>query len=216
MLQDLLTPPLLKAAMPQASEHNVLRFVPALVTTMTHYSITGTLRVAHFLAQVAQESGQLAFTEELASGAAYEGRADLGNTEPGDGPRFKGRGLIQLTGRANYAAFGRFVALDLLTDPKRVQSTPRQPPTPAARHHRTPCQQWSTCQLPQVSRKLPLLQQSIAGPQIQGASRDPDKQQPLPSTAGSTGVQRSHGIIGAVPLSRPATAFERVESWPSG
>jgi putative chitinase len=69
------------------------------------------------LAQVCHESGQLRYTEEIASGEAYEGRVDLGNTEPGDGRRFKGRGLIQLTGRSNYAAFGRSLGRDFTTDP---------------------------------------------------------------------------------------------------
>lgn len=71
--------------------------------------------MAHFLAQVGHESGDLRYTEELASGDAYEGRADLGNTQAGDGPRFKGRGLIQLTGRANYVAFGAARRRDFVT-----------------------------------------------------------------------------------------------------
>jgi putative chitinase len=50
----------------------------------------------------------------LANGAAYEGRSDLGNTKKGDGPRFKGRGLIQLTGRSNYASYGKYANLNLL------------------------------------------------------------------------------------------------------
>lgn len=60
------------------------------------------LRLVHFLAQIAHESAHLTTTREFASGRAYEGRKDLGNTKPGDGERYRGRGLIQTTGRANY------------------------------------------------------------------------------------------------------------------
>jgi putative chitinase len=83
---------------------------------MAAAQINTPLRIAHFFAQCGHESGDLLYTEELASGAAYEGRADLGNTQPGDGPRFKGRGLIQLTGRANYTAYGQTVGIDLTVD----------------------------------------------------------------------------------------------------
>lgn len=76
------------------------------------------LRLAHFLAQVGHESGSFKYMEEIASGSAYEGRANLGNTQPGDGVRFKGRGPIQITGRANYRYFGRQIGIDLERRPE--------------------------------------------------------------------------------------------------
>jgi putative chitinase len=88
-----------------------------LAETLTKYQINTSMRIAHFLAQVIHESDGLVTTEEYASGAAYEGRADLGNTHPGDGRRYKGRGLIQLTGRANYASAGKKLSLDLIDSP---------------------------------------------------------------------------------------------------
>lgn len=75
-------------------------------------------RLAHFMAQLCHESGAFRYMEELASGAAYEGRADLGNTQPGDGKRYKGRGPIQLTGRANYRRFGRRLGIDFERHPE--------------------------------------------------------------------------------------------------
>lgn len=71
-----------------------------------------------FLAQVGHESAELRYTEELASGIAYENRKDLGNTQPGDGVRYKGRGLIQITGRSNYALCGLALDLPLLDQPQ--------------------------------------------------------------------------------------------------
>lgn len=78
------------------------------------------LRFAHFFAQLGHESGGFRYMEEIASGQAYEGRADLGNTQPGDGKRFKGRGPIQLTGRANYRTYGRMVGFDFESHPEMV------------------------------------------------------------------------------------------------
>jgi putative chitinase len=97
----------LQGIMIHANSTLITRYFRPLVSQMANSQINTPLRVAHFLAQVGHESGQLRYSEELASGQAYENRARLGNTHPGDGPRFKGRGLIQLTGRANYVAYGK-------------------------------------------------------------------------------------------------------------
>jgi len=95
----------------------------ALVTAMKKYGIgTTNLERAHFLAQCDHESGGFIYKQELASGAAYEGRADLGNTQPGDGVRYKGRGYIQLTGRANYRKFGPVAGADFEGNPAIVAS----------------------------------------------------------------------------------------------
>lgn len=78
------------------------------------------LRFAHFIAQCGHESGGFVYMEEIASGAAYEGRKDLGNVVAGDGKRYKGRGPIQLTGRANYRRIGLRIGLNLENNPTLV------------------------------------------------------------------------------------------------
>jgi putative chitinase len=77
-----------------------------LTLQLPDYGIDTVQEVAHFLAQAAHETDHFMTLREYASGQAYEGRKDLGNTQVGDGVRFKGRGIFQTTGRANYSVLG--------------------------------------------------------------------------------------------------------------
>lgn len=100
-------------------------FVSALNTAMQHYQIVGSKRAAAFIAQIGHESGQLRHVREIwgptAAQRGYEGREDLGNTVPGDGRKYCGRGLIQITGRANYAKCGEALGLDLISHPELLE-----------------------------------------------------------------------------------------------
>ncbi|MBN9438968.1 peptidoglycan-binding protein [Bosea sp. (in: a-proteobacteria)] len=91
---------------------------PAMSEMLTRYDITTARRIEHFIGQAAHESAGFCTTEEYASGAKYEGRADLGNVQNGDGRRYKGRGIFQLTGRANYQRYGQRLGLDLIDKPQ--------------------------------------------------------------------------------------------------
>lgn len=104
----------LLAIMAKGDSSAIKTYLTLFKTAFPKYQINSPLRMAHFLAQVGHESLSLRYTREIASGTAYEGRTDLGNTQKGDGARFKGRGLIQITGRDNYAKYGTYAKLDLL------------------------------------------------------------------------------------------------------
>ena len=116
----------LRAAMPGAGTRLDL-YGPALLDAMDAAQINTPLREAHFIAQIGHESGDLQWARELGGPsyfARYDGRADLGNVEAGDGFRFRGRGFIQLTGRANYVAYGHAVGRDLISEPDAVSDEP--------------------------------------------------------------------------------------------
>jgi putative chitinase len=100
-------------------------FVPVLNAAMAKYGVVTRLRIAAFIAQIGHESGQLRYVREIwgptPQQARYEGRAELGNTVKGDGSKYRGRGLIQITGRANYAACGEALGLDVVNQPELLE-----------------------------------------------------------------------------------------------
>jgi len=114
----------LAIVLPLAAASKIARYFEPLKAGMMKYGITTPLQMTHYIAQLGHESMSFLYTEELASGAAYEGRKDLGNKVAGDGQRFKGRGLIQLTGRANYTAYSKFTGIDYLSDPTLLSTDP--------------------------------------------------------------------------------------------
>lgn len=108
---------LLKAIAPQSKPAVIIGLSKYLDDALTHFEITDKRRV-YFLGQAAQETDGFHTLTEYASGKAYEGRHDLGNTHPNDGPLFKGRGIFQLTGRANYHKYGHLLGVDLEGHPE--------------------------------------------------------------------------------------------------
>lgn len=82
------------------------------------------LRICHFLSQAAHETDGFRTLEEYGGASyfvRYEGRQDLGNSQAGDGVRYHGRGIFQLTGRANYRRFGKILGIDLEAEPERAK-----------------------------------------------------------------------------------------------
>lgn len=117
----MITAKTLSAVMPLA-RGSIALYLPSLAAAMAEFGIDTPPRQAAFLAQLAHESGQLRYVREIATGEAYEGRADLGNTQPGDGRRYKGRGLIQITGRDNYRKCGEYLGIDLIANPELLET----------------------------------------------------------------------------------------------
>lgn len=124
----MLTAEQLQSIMPHLSGKRRNELLPFLTGAMAEFAIEAPARAAAFLAQLAHESGQFRFMEEIWGPTDAQGRYEpvtklsqnLGNTSAGDGKRFKGRGPIQLTGRANYQRFGDLLSVDLLADPPRA------------------------------------------------------------------------------------------------
>ena len=116
-----MTGAILQSIMPYAKAR-IPSFIAPLNAAMQEYHINSPIRQAAFIAQIAHESGELRYVEEIASGIAYEYRKDLGNTQPGDGMKFKGRGLIQITGRNNYHECGKALGVDLITNPELLET----------------------------------------------------------------------------------------------
>lgn len=116
----------LARAVPSVNRNNAAEFVRIFNEHYDKFGIDTPIRMVHFLAQVFHESGALRYTEEIASGKQYEGRKDLGNVNPGDGVKFKGRGFIQITGRANYQAYrdSGFCVGNLMAHPEWLSKSP--------------------------------------------------------------------------------------------
>jgi len=126
-----ITDQILGHIMIDASPQRRAAALPILNSVAAAYDIVNQHRLAAWLATLAVESGELRYEQEIASGAAYEGRVDLGNTYPGDGERFKGRGRIQITGRTNYDKYTQYLKgnphlpfIDFIQDPLALATEP--------------------------------------------------------------------------------------------
>jgi putative chitinase len=116
------TPDELARIVPGMPAEKIAEYVAPLNAAMERGGIDNPVRQAAFIAQLAVESDSFRTFQEYASGRAYEGRADLGNTQAGDGERYKGRGAIQITGRHNYESLSQFTGIDFVAHPELVEA----------------------------------------------------------------------------------------------
>lgn len=120
--KELLTKNQLKLIMPSLNNIKITNYLSFLNSSMEKAKINTSLRISAFLAQLAHESCELRYWEELATGEAYENRLDLGNIHKGDGPLFKGRGPIQITGRKNYELLSQALGENFVAEPWKASS----------------------------------------------------------------------------------------------
>lgn len=113
------------AAATGLSQDSAQAWYPHVRAACLQFNITAPVRLAAFLAQVGHESGGFVYTREIwgptAAQRRYEGRADLGNTERGDGAKYRGRGLIQITGRYNYQMVKNALGVDVINNPALLE-----------------------------------------------------------------------------------------------
>lgn len=128
----MLTEEKLKIIFPNVKKDKCALYTKAFNEIFPKYEMNSPKRIAAFLGQIAVESGELRYDIELPSkfnkkdvkdinepvGTLYEGRKNLGNNQPGDGPKFIGRGILQLTGRANYERMSKIINVDLINRPE--------------------------------------------------------------------------------------------------
>lgn len=123
---------MLKEILPNIKPDKCESYVVAFNAIFPKFDLNNEKRIAAFLGQIAVESGELRYDKELPSkynkkdpkdasepiGTLYEGRKNLGNNQAGDGPKFIGRGILQLTGRANYESMSKKLGVDLIQNPE--------------------------------------------------------------------------------------------------
>jgi len=106
----------------KVSATKIALYLPLLNKYMIKYEINTKLRESAFIAQLLHESEMFLYSKELANGLAYEHRKDLGNINDGDGPKYKGRGLIQITGRSNYQLLSKAFNVDFISHPELLET----------------------------------------------------------------------------------------------
>lgn len=119
-----LDPAAVKHVCPWLTDAEAIRIAKGLGAGFHKYRINTPVRAAMAVAQFAHESAGFRATTEFASGAAYEGRRDLGNIHPGDGVKYKGRGRIMITGRSNYEAVSKAFKTDFINHPTKLAQSP--------------------------------------------------------------------------------------------
>ena len=122
-----ITKEFLKKVVPYASNTNLDKFLPYLNEWMPKYGIDSKDKICHFIAQIAHESGSFLYVKEIASGKAYDTgnlAKRLGNTLEidGDGQKYKGRGLIQITGTDNYKEISKDWGIDIFSKPELLET----------------------------------------------------------------------------------------------